>query len=174
MIIVTDSLLELSTKTHHSCYVKLVISSLDYTMDSSPRDILAKTLTCSIQASRLYATQFLNVLLRASRNSRELVRKKSKIKKNYTQDQWKHTYRDEADGTNVVDMDTWILQMLVGQVKDESKKVVKCALSILEEAYSVPVSDILILLLLFIAFLLIVSSIDWLIQGKASLPYKSS
>ncbi|CAH2075234.1 unnamed protein product, partial [Iphiclides podalirius] len=133
-----NNLLELSTKTHHSCYVKLVISSLDYTMDSSPRDILAKTLTCSIQASRLYATQFLNVLLRASRSSRELVRKKSKLKKNYTQDQWRHIYRDDVDGTNAVDMDTWLLQMLVGQVKDESKKVVKCALSILEEAYSVP------------------------------------
>ncbi|XP_045534255.1 rapamycin-insensitive companion of mTOR [Papilio machaon] len=132
-----DNLLELSTKTHHSCYVKLVISSLDYTLDSSPRDVLAKTLTCTIQASRLYATQFLNVLLRASRSSRELVRKKSKLKKNYTQDQWKHVYRDDGD-SNAVDMDTWVLQMLVGQVKDESKKVVKCALSILEEAYSVP------------------------------------
>ncbi|XP_068630282.1 rapamycin-insensitive companion of mTOR [Battus philenor] len=134
-----DNLLELSTKTHHSCYVKLVISSLDYSMDSSPRDILAKTLTCNIQASRLYATQFLNVLLRASRNSRDLVRKKSKLKKNYTQEQWKHVYRDDGDNANAVDMDTWILQMLVRQVKDESKKVVKCALSILEEAYSVPV-----------------------------------
>ncbi|CAG5039959.1 unnamed protein product [Parnassius apollo] len=133
-----DNLLELSTKTHHSCYVKLVISSLDYTLNSSPRDILSKTLTCNIQASRLYATQFLNVLLRASRNSRELVRKKSKLKKNYTQDQWKHFCRDDGDSVNEVDMDTWILQMLVGQVKDESKKVVKCALSILEEAYSVP------------------------------------
>lgn len=112
---------------------------MDYTLDSSPRDVLAKTLTCTIQASRLYATQFLNVLLRASRSSRELVRKKSKLKKNYTQDQWKHVYRDDGD-SNAVDMDTWVLQMLVGQVKDESKKVVKCALSILEEAYSVPVS----------------------------------
>ncbi|GBP15175.1 Rapamycin-insensitive companion of mTOR [Eumeta japonica] len=35
------------------------------------------------------------------------------------------------------DMDTWILHMLVGQIKDESKAVVKCALSILEEACSV-------------------------------------
>lgn len=34
--------------------------------------------------------------------------------------------------------------MLVGQVKDESKAVVKCALSILEEAYSVPVSTFVI------------------------------
>ncbi|XP_046960135.1 rapamycin-insensitive companion of mTOR [Vanessa cardui] len=133
-----ENLLELSIKTHHSCYVKLVISSLDYTLDSSPRDILAKTLTCNILASRLYATQFLNVLLRASRKSRDLVRKKSKLKKNIVQEQWKFTSRDETD-TNGLDMDTWILQMLVGQIKDESKTVVKCALTILEEAYSVPV-----------------------------------
>lgn len=48
------------------------------------------------------------------------------------------------EGSNGVDMDTWIFQMLVGQVKDESKAVVKCALSILEEAYSVPVSTFVI------------------------------
>ncbi|XP_026328283.1 rapamycin-insensitive companion of mTOR [Hyposmocoma kahamanoa] len=132
-----ENLLELSTKTHHSCYVKLVISSLDYTLDSYPRDILAKTLTCNIQASRLYATQFLNVLLRASRKSRELVRRKSKLKKNFVQEHFR-SHKDEMDGSSGVDMDTWIFQMLVGQVKDESKAVVKCALSILEEAYSVP------------------------------------
>ncbi|XP_052738397.1 rapamycin-insensitive companion of mTOR [Bicyclus anynana] len=132
-----ENLLELSTKTHHSCYVKLVISSLDYSMDSSPRDILAKTLTCNILASRLYATQFLNVLLRASRKSKDLVRKKSKLKKNVVQENTK-IQRDEMEVTGGVDMDTWILQMLVGQVKDESKAVVKCALNILEEAYSVP------------------------------------
>lgn len=134
-----SSLLELSTKTHHSCYVKLVISSLDYTLDSFPRDILAKTLTCSIQASRLYATQFLNVLLRASRKSRELVRRKSKLKKNFVQEHIK-SHRDDNDTASGVDMDTWIFQMLIGQLKDESKAVIKCALSILEEAYSVPVS----------------------------------
>ncbi|XP_049865894.1 rapamycin-insensitive companion of mTOR [Pectinophora gossypiella] len=130
-----ENLLELSTKTHHSCYVKLVISSLDYTLDSYPRDILAKTLTCNIEASRLYATQFLNVLLRASRKSRELVRRKSKLKKNFVQDHIR-SHKDDGDSPGV-DMDTWILQMLVGQVKDESKVVVKCALSILEEAFSV-------------------------------------
>ncbi|RVE41299.1 hypothetical protein evm_014048 [Chilo suppressalis] len=133
-----ENLLELSTKTHHSCYVKLVISSLDYTLDSYPRDILAKTLTCNIQASRLYTTQFLNVLLRATRKSRELVRRKSKLKMNYIQEQLKTAHRDDADMNHGVDMDTWILQMLVGQVKDESKEIVKCALAILEEAYSVP------------------------------------
>lgn len=133
------SLLELSTKTHHSCYVKLVISSLDYTLDASPRDILAKTLTCNISASRLYATQFLNVLLRASRKSRDLIRKKAKLKNNI-HEQWKFDHKDDLDTTNGLDMDSWVLQMLVGQVKDESKAVVKCALTILEEAYTVPVS----------------------------------
>ncbi|XP_053602519.1 rapamycin-insensitive companion of mTOR [Plodia interpunctella] len=132
-----ENLLELSTKTHHSCYVKLVISSLDYTLDSYPRDILAKTLTCNIQASRLYTTQFLNVLMRASRKSRDLVRRKSKLKKNFVQEHLKSSQRD--DDSHGVDMDTWLLQVLVGQVKDESKPVVKCALAILEEAYSVPV-----------------------------------
>ncbi|XP_052751154.1 rapamycin-insensitive companion of mTOR [Galleria mellonella] len=131
-----DNLLDLSTKTHHTCYVQLVISSLDYTLDSYPRDILAKTLTCGIQASRLYATQFLNVLLRASRKSRELVRRKSKLKKNIVQEHLKSN-REDIDNHGV-DMDTWILQMLVGQVKDDYKPVVKCALAILEEAYSVP------------------------------------
>ncbi|XP_039749145.1 rapamycin-insensitive companion of mTOR [Pararge aegeria] len=133
-----ENLLELSTKTHHSCYVKLVISSLDYTMDSSPRDILAKTLTCNILASRLYATQFLNVLLRASRKSRDMVRKKSKLKQNFVQEHTSFMQRDEIEVTGGMDMDTWILQMLVGQIKDESKAVVKCALNILEEAYSFP------------------------------------
>ncbi|XP_059062145.1 rapamycin-insensitive companion of mTOR [Achroia grisella] len=131
-----ENLLDLSTKTHHTCYVQLVISSLDYTLDSYPRDILAKTLTCGIQASRLYATQFLNVLLRASRKSRELVRRKSKLKKNIIQEHLKSN-REDVDSYGV-DMDTWILQMLVGQVKDDYKPVVKCALAILEEAYSVP------------------------------------
>ncbi|XP_045493757.1 rapamycin-insensitive companion of mTOR isoform X2 [Colias croceus] len=133
-----ENLLELATKTHHSCYVKLVISSLDYTLDACPRDILAKTLTCNNQASRLYATQFLNVLMRASRKSRELVRRKTKLKKNLLEEHWKLSRADEEISEGV-DMDTWVLQMLVGQIRDESKVVVKNALAILEEAFSVPI-----------------------------------
>lgn len=132
--------MELSTKTHHSCYIKLVISSLDYTLDSYPRDILAKTLTCNIQASRLYTTQFLNVLLRASRKSRELIRRKSKMKKYF---EYTKMPKEESDCSGV-DMETWALQMLVGQIKDECKEVVKAALSILEEAFTVPVRASLI------------------------------
>lgn len=54
------------------------------------------------------------------------------------QDHLKSSHKaEEASG---VDMETWVLQMLVAQIKDESKSVVKCALMALEEAYSVPVS----------------------------------
>lgn len=55
-------------------------------------------------------------------------------------DHMKSPHRDNTDANAGMDMDTWILQMLVGQVKDESKAVVKVALAILEEAYHVPVS----------------------------------
>lgn len=128
-----ENLLELSTRTHHSCYIKLVISSLDYTKDSYPRDILAKTLKCNIQSSRHYATEFLNVLLRASQKSHELLRRKMKLRK-----QERSRSKDDYDKLNGNDMETWILKMLVGQIKDENKAIVRCALSILEESCSVP------------------------------------
>lgn len=51
----------------------------------------------------------------------------------------KPSQKDEGDGSGV-DMETWILQMLVGQLKDECKEVVKASLGILEEAFTVPVS----------------------------------
>lgn len=38
---------------------------MDYTMDAFPRKILSETLTCELKGSRLYSTQFLQVLLRA-------------------------------------------------------------------------------------------------------------
>lgn len=59
-------------------------------------------------------------------------------------DHLKATQRDNSEPNSGVDMDTWILQMLVGQIKDESKVIVKTALTILEEAYHVPVSVTLI------------------------------
>lgn len=55
---------ELATTTHHDCYVKLIISSLDYSVPGPAREILDAVLTCDIESSRLYATQFLLVLLR--------------------------------------------------------------------------------------------------------------
>lgn len=52
--------------TNHTIYVKLIVTGLDYTQQPYPRAILEKALTSSPnQASRLYATQFLLVLLRA-------------------------------------------------------------------------------------------------------------
>lgn len=45
--------------------MKLIISSLDYREVGPSRDLLAAVLTCPNENSRLYATQFLLVLLRA-------------------------------------------------------------------------------------------------------------
>lgn len=62
-------LMYLVANTNHIIYVKLIVSGLDYSLTSTvhyPRLILEKALTCSpSHASRLYATQFLLVLLRA-------------------------------------------------------------------------------------------------------------
>lgn len=64
-------LMSLATTTNHSCYVKLIISSFDYVTNGPHRLILAKVLTCKQESSRLYATQFLLVLLRAGLHSFE-------------------------------------------------------------------------------------------------------
>ncbi|KAK4875147.1 hypothetical protein RN001_011569 [Aquatica leii] len=56
---------DLATTTKHDCYVKLIVSSLDYQEAGPARDLLASVLKCSIESSRLYATQFLQLLLRA-------------------------------------------------------------------------------------------------------------
>lgn len=58
-------LMSIATTTNHSCYVKLIVSSFDYATDGPHRLILAKVLTCKQESARLYATQFLLVLLRA-------------------------------------------------------------------------------------------------------------
>lgn len=55
----------LAITTNHDCYVKLIISSLDYRDSGPARDLLTAVLTCGNENSRLYATQFLLVLLRA-------------------------------------------------------------------------------------------------------------
>lgn len=60
-----QKLMSLSTTTNHSCYVKLIVSSFNYMTDGVPRQILARVLICQQESSRLYATQFLLVLLRA-------------------------------------------------------------------------------------------------------------
>ncbi|XP_055600389.1 rapamycin-insensitive companion of mTOR isoform X2 [Uranotaenia lowii] len=65
----TDVFKELTTivtKTNHICYVKLIVSGLDYTLGGQPRTILKRALLKHPSAkARLYATQFLRVLLRA-------------------------------------------------------------------------------------------------------------
>ncbi|XP_055313742.1 rapamycin-insensitive companion of mTOR isoform X2 [Sitodiplosis mosellana] len=59
-------LIQIVTTTNHPCYIKLIVSGLDYTVDALPRQVLEKALTASERsAGRLYATQFLLVLLRA-------------------------------------------------------------------------------------------------------------
>lgn len=62
-------LMQIVSTTNHSIYVKLIVSGLDYSLTSSvhyPRLILEKALTTSpSHSSRLYATQFLQTLLRA-------------------------------------------------------------------------------------------------------------
>lgn len=48
------------------CYIKLIVSGLDYTYDDLPRSILEQAMKASERrAGRLYATQFMLVLLRA-------------------------------------------------------------------------------------------------------------
>ncbi|KAJ8979985.1 hypothetical protein NQ317_016648 [Molorchus minor] len=57
---------ELATTTNHDCYVKLIISSLEYIFPGPCREILEAVLICNLESSRLYATQFLHILLRAN------------------------------------------------------------------------------------------------------------
>ncbi|KAF7494820.1 Rapamycin-insensitive companion of mTOR [Sarcoptes scabiei] len=45
-------------------YIKLIVSSLDYSEPSFSRSILSKVLTSPIESSRIYATKFMRVLLR--------------------------------------------------------------------------------------------------------------
>lgn len=65
----TDVFKELNTivtKTNHICYVKLIVSGLDYSLEGEPRNVLMRALLKHPSAkARLYATQFMRVLLRA-------------------------------------------------------------------------------------------------------------
>ncbi|XP_053949989.1 rapamycin-insensitive companion of mTOR isoform X1 [Anastrepha ludens] len=63
---VFEHLINLVRNTDHICYVKLTVSGLDYSLESVTRKVLEKALTAAkIRSGRLYATQFLTVLLRA-------------------------------------------------------------------------------------------------------------
>lgn len=60
------SLTQIVSTTVHICYIKLIVSGLDYSSDPLPRQVLEKALTATDRpAGRLYATQFMLVLLRA-------------------------------------------------------------------------------------------------------------
>ncbi|XP_055941079.1 rapamycin-insensitive companion of mTOR-like [Argiope bruennichi] len=60
-----QNLFHLVSITNQDIYVKLIISALDYTKEGFSRAILTKVLTGSEEATRLYATNFLLILLRA-------------------------------------------------------------------------------------------------------------
>ncbi|XP_071034763.1 rapamycin-insensitive companion of mTOR [Parasteatoda tepidariorum] len=60
-----QNLLQLVNVTNQDIYIKLVVSSLDYSKEGFSRAILAKVLTGTEEATRLYATNLLLVLLRA-------------------------------------------------------------------------------------------------------------
>lgn len=101
----------LATTTNHACYVKLIISSLDYKIVSieenkEPKShkILSAVLTCPNESSRLYATQFLLVLLRAG----------------------------------LPHFCNWGIKLLARQLQDKSRTIYLSALSTLHEACEIP------------------------------------
>ncbi|KAK9696755.1 Rapamycin-insensitive companion of mTOR, middle domain [Popillia japonica] len=106
-----DQLELLATTTNHACYVKLIISSLDYKIVSieenkEPKShkILSAVLTCPNESSRLYATQFLLVLLRAG----------------------------------LPHFCNWGIKLLARQLQDKSRTIYLSALSTLHEACEIP------------------------------------
>ncbi|VVC26551.1 Hypothetical protein CINCED_3A000587 [Cinara cedri] len=99
-------LLNIAVNTNICCYVKLIISCLDYTTDSFPRVLLGRVLSCSQQKSRLYATRFLRVLLRFNAHRAE----------------------------DVVATGFWILELLISQTSDDNSVVSMAALDALDEA----------------------------------------
>lgn len=60
-----DCLSKIIKASPHDVYAKLIISSLDYTKEGNCRSLLSDALSCSNENTRLYATNFLRVLLRA-------------------------------------------------------------------------------------------------------------
>nr|XP_050846780.1 rapamycin-insensitive companion of mTOR isoform X2 [Vespula vulgaris] len=61
-----EKLQDLALATNHDCYVKLIVSSLDYSREGPNRKVLNKIIAeSSLESTRLYATQFLRLILRA-------------------------------------------------------------------------------------------------------------
>ncbi|XP_050435860.1 rapamycin-insensitive companion of mTOR [Adelges cooleyi] len=99
-------LLNIAVNTHLCCYVKLIVSCLDYTKDSFPRVLLGRVLSCSQQKSRLYATRFLRTLLRFNAL--------------------------RAEDPMVTGL--WILELLISQISDDNPVVSMAALEAVDEA----------------------------------------
>ena len=60
-----DKMLDLALTTKHDCYVKLIISSLDYTREGPNRRAFSKIVQdAGVEGTRTYATQFLRILIR--------------------------------------------------------------------------------------------------------------
>lgn len=57
-------LVNLISTTTNDVYIKLIVSSLDYSRENFSRKLLIQALTCKLDSARLYATNFLRVLLR--------------------------------------------------------------------------------------------------------------
>ena len=56
LLVVVCSLLEMVGNTNHDNYVKLVVSSLDYSRNGVPRVILSKSLTAASDVSAVSAS----------------------------------------------------------------------------------------------------------------------
>lgn len=57
-------LMELVSTTNHDCYIKLIVSTLDYSHDEQAREILKASLESKYISCRLYATKILHSLIR--------------------------------------------------------------------------------------------------------------
>ncbi|KAF7987507.1 hypothetical protein HCN44_003269 [Aphidius gifuensis] len=96
---------QLALTTKHDCYVKLIVSSLDYTRDGPNRKILFKIITTNETTSIaeqkiLYVIQFLRIILRAK----------------------------------MTDAFKWALKLIIDKLNDEKKTVSIAALELLHEA----------------------------------------
>ncbi|XP_073992132.1 rapamycin-insensitive companion of Tor isoform X2 [Rhodnius prolixus] len=57
-------LMELASTTNQDCYIKLIVSSMDYSNDEMARKILKKIFESKSVACRLYATKMIHAILR--------------------------------------------------------------------------------------------------------------
>ncbi|KAK3090902.1 hypothetical protein FSP39_015586 [Pinctada imbricata] len=58
-------LLEIMATTSQDSFIKLIVSSLNYSKEGNARAILSKALSATAESARLYCTKFMRVLLRA-------------------------------------------------------------------------------------------------------------